>query len=159
MFDRLGLGSPARHLFAFKDVTAPFRHTMSLTGFLLQKTPLREEQLDLMARRLGIGKNEDWGDAGPPEIYYSPFTEPRDKYQALLADLAKSPDLAPIYAASQEMIRPATDDKPFFNQRTRWSSLRLGFRGVLGAGARGDPDGPVAEVTLVMLLVQAVVVA
>jgi hypothetical protein len=159
MFDRLGLGSPAGHLLAFKDVAAPFRHTDWLDGFLLQKSALRREEVDLIKQRLGIGRNEHWGDAGPPEIYYSPFQAPQNEYGALLADLAKSPDLAPIYASSKDLLRPATDDKPFFNRRQRWSSLRLGFRGVLGAGLHEDPDLPVAEVTLVMLLAQAVVVA
>jgi hypothetical protein len=159
MFDRLGLGSPAGHLLAFKDVTAPFRHTRDLTGFLLQKSPLRAEEVDLMAKRLGVGRNEHWGDTGPPEIYYSPFQAPRNGYETLLADLAESPDLGPIYASSTDLLRPATDDKPFFNQRKRWSSLRLGFRGVLGAGARGSPDEPVTEVTLAVLLIQTVLVA
>jgi hypothetical protein len=160
MFDRLRLGSPSDHLFAFKDVTDPFRHTNVLDGFLLQKSPLRPDEVDLMAKRLGIGRNESWGDTGPPEIYYSPFAGPRNEYQALLVDLAKSADLERIYASSRDLLRPATDDKPFFNQRRRWSSLRLGFRGVLGSGVQGSsPDGPVAEVTLVVLLIQAVVVA
>ena len=158
MFDRLRLGSPADHL-AFKDVTEPFRHTNFLDGFLLQKSPLRREEVDLMAKRLGIGQDETWGDSGPPEIYYSPFAAPRNEYEALLVDVAKAPDLERIYASSRDLLRPATDDKPFFNQRRRWSSLRLGFRGVLGVGVQGNPDEPVAEVTLVVLLIQAVAVA
>jgi hypothetical protein len=159
MFNRLGLGSPADHLLAFKDVSAPFRHTGYLGGFLLQKSPLQREQVDLMAKRLGIGENKEWGEMGPPAIYYSPFQAPGNDYQALLADLAKSPDLERIYNSSRDVLRPATDDKPFFNQRRRWSSLRLGFRGVLGAGARGNPDDPVAEVILVVLLIQSILVA
>jgi hypothetical protein len=30
-----------------------------------------------------------------------------------------------VYAAQQTQIEPATDDRPFFNQYTRWSSLNL----------------------------------
>jgi hypothetical protein len=159
MFDRLGLGSPAAHLLAFKDVGEPFRHTQFLTGFLLQKSPLRPEEVDVMAERLGIGRDQNWGEEGPPEIYYSPFINPRDEFQTLLANLVKSPDLEEIYASSRDVLQPATDDKPFFNQRRRWSSLRLGFRGVFGAGTRLNVDDPVAEVTLFVLLIQAVVVA
>lgn len=159
MFDHLRLGSPADHLFAFKDVTEPFRHTNWLEGFLLQKSPLQPDEVELMAKALGIGRNESWGDTGPPEIYYSPFAGPRDGYQALLVNLAKSPDLERIYSSSGDLLQPATDDKPFFNQRRRWSSLRLGIRGVLSAGRRGSVDDPVAEVTLVVLLIQAVLVA
>jgi hypothetical protein len=162
MFDRLGLENPAAHLVAFKDVSGPFRHTQALTGFLLQKSPLRQEDVDLIAQRLGVGQNRQWGDdTGPPEIYYSPFQAPRNEYEILLADLAKSADLNRIYASSHDLIRPATDDKPFFNQRKRWSSLRhLGFIAVLGGGQMGEnQDAPVAEVTLVMLLIQSVGVA
>jgi hypothetical protein len=159
MFDRLGLGSPAGHLFAFKEVGAPLRQTQFFAGFILQKSPITREEADVFAKRLGIGKHKDWGQYGPPEFYYSPFTKPTNRFQTLLSDLAKSPDLAPIYASSRDLLNPATDDKPYFNQRRRWSSVRLGFRQVLGSGAKGDPDAPVAEVMLVMLLIQAVTVA
>ncbi len=159
MFDRLGLGSPAGHLFAFKEASAPFRQTFSLHGFLLQKTLIKPEEADVWAKRLGIGEKKDWAKFEPPEIYYSPFTKPSNDYQALLSDLAKSPDLAPIYAASTDLLNPATDDKPYFNQRRRWSSVRLGFRRVLGSGVKMNPDDSVAEVMLVMLLIQVVAVA
>jgi hypothetical protein len=96
LFDRQGLGSPAGHLVAFRDVTEAFRHIPSLTGILLQKSPIRPEQVDVMAASLSIGLNKDWGPTGPPEIYYSPFRRPRDQYETLLADLAKSPDLERI---------------------------------------------------------------
>jgi hypothetical protein len=157
LFDRLGLGSPAGHLLAFRGMVAPFGHRQLVIGVLLQKSPLGPEEVDLMAKRLGVGQNEHWGDTGQPEIYYSPFEEPRNEYQVLLADLVKSQDLARIYASTSDYIRPATDDKPFFNQTKRWG-LRLGFRNVLGAGKKGEVEGG-AQVTLAVLLVQAVVVA
>jgi hypothetical protein len=161
LFDRLGLGSPARHLLAFRGVVAPFGHRQFLTGFLFQKSPLRPEQVDLMAKRLGIGQDAIWSDTGQPEIYYSPFQEPKNMYQALLTDLVRSSDLARVYASTNVLLQPATDDQPFFNQKMRWSSLRPGvFRSVFGAGKKGDVDAqPVAEVTLALLLIQAVVVA
>ena len=159
LFDRKGLGSPAGHLLVFRDVTEPFRHVGALNGILLQKSPIRSEQVEIMAGRLGIGLNE-------AKIYYSPFGQPRDEFETLLADLVKSPNLDRIYASSRELLRPATDDQPFFNQRMRWSSPRLGFRaalsgykhGTAGGRPRAAP-GPVAEVALVVLLIQAVVVA
>jgi hypothetical protein len=158
MFDRMGMGSPAGHLLAFRDVSAPFRHTDHLDGILLRKSPFTPDQVDLVAKRLGIGLNQQGGPEYPPEIFYSPFAEPHDQYQALLAGLARSPDLSRIYASTQEVISPATDDKPFFNQRRRWSNPKLGFHDVL-ASARGNPDVSVAEVTLFILLIQAVAVA
>ena len=161
LFDREGLGSPAANLLAFRGVVAPFGHRQFLTGFLLQKSPLQREEVDTIAKRLGVGQKEQWGDTGQPEIYYSPFGAPSDEFQTLLADLAKSPDLKRIYSSSTELLRPATDDRPFFNQRRRWSRVGPGaIRSVLGAGQKGDVDAqPVAEVTLLVLLIQAVVVA
>lgn len=158
MFDRLGLGSSAGHLFAFRGLVAPFGREHLNVGFLLQKSPLRPEQTNVMAKRLGVGQNEDWGDEGQPEIWYSPFEVPRNEQEAFLASLVKSPDLERIYASATDYVRPATDDRPFFNQTTPWR-LRLGFRGVLGVGQKGVAYGPFAQVTLVVLLVQAVVVA
>jgi hypothetical protein len=160
LFDHLGLGSPAGHLFAFRGMVAPFGHRRLVKGFLLQKSPLQPEKVNIMAKRLGIGQSGQGDDLGQPEIYYSPFEEPRNENQALLADLVKSPDLERIYASTTDYLRPATDDKPFFNQRRRWSSLQLGFRGVLGAGQKGDVNAqPVGEVTLVVMLIQAIMVA
>jgi spermidine synthase len=161
VFDRLGLGSPADHVFAFRGKVAPYGHTQFVRGLVLQKSPLQPEEVDIMADRLGIGRHEQGDDTGQPAIYYSPFESPRSRYQTLLADLLRSPDLEGIYASTTASIQPATDDQPFFNQNVRWSSLRPGvFRSVLGAGQKGDPDAePVAAVTLVVLLIQAIVVA
>ena len=55
----------------------------------------------------------------------------------------------------------ATYDLPFFNEPSRWSRLNLGaFRSVLALGAKGDIElRPVAQVTLLVLLVQAIIVA
>jgi hypothetical protein len=114
---------------------------------------MRPEQVDVMAARLGIGLNKDWGEIGPPEIYYSPFKQPRDEAETLLADLSKSPDLERIYTSSEDLIRPATDDHPFFNQRRRWTSPRLVFRVFLGGGSASVID------TLVVVLIQAIAVA
>jgi Spermine/spermidine synthase domain len=161
LFDRLGLGSPADHVFAFRGMGAPFGRVRLMPGFLLQKSPLRPDEVDIMAKRVGIGRNEHSGDTGQPEIYYSPFEAPRDQYQTLLAGLLKSPDLARIYASNADDLHPATDDKPFFQHRERWSNLSLSFRRVLGGGGRfiKRENGPVAEVALAVLLIQSVVVA
>jgi hypothetical protein len=161
LFDRLGLGSPADHLLAFRGVVEPFGHREFLTGFLLQKSPLQPAEVDIMAKRLGIDQHKSWGDTGQPEIYFSPFEAPRNQYETLLADLARSPNLAHVYASTTELLQPASDDRPFFNQRMRWSSLRLRtFHSIFGVGTEGDIDAqPVVEVMLVVLLIQAVVVA
>jgi hypothetical protein len=156
LFDHLGLGSPASHLFAFRGLGASFGRLRLMPGFLLQKSPLRPEEVSIMAKRVGVGSNEDSNDAEQPEIYYSPFQDP-PKDHAILADLVNSPDLERVYASTTAYLRPATDDKPFFNRMKQFSSPRLGFRSVLTAGANGYL--PVAEVILAILLIQAVVIS
>jgi hypothetical protein len=159
MFDHLALGSPADHLFAYKGLGAPFGRRQFNLGFLLQKSPLRLEEVDSMAKRAGIGSEEQWGAEGKPEIWYSPFEQPQNYNQARLADIARSARLGPICASADDYIYPATDDKPFFNQSTRWK-LRLGFRAVLGQRSKLDVDAyPVAQVTLAILLLEAVGIA
>ena len=161
MFDHLGLGNPSDHLFAFRGFGAPFGHRHLNVGFVLQKSPLSTEEVDLMATRAGIGAQQISDNEGEPEIWYSPFEAWHNADQALLADLIKSPNLEQIYDSTNSYIRPATDDKPFFNQTRPWN-LRLGFRGVLDAGADSATQVdalPVAQVTLVVLLLQAMLVA
>src|SRR5207253_8424847 len=56
-------------------------------------------------------------------------------------------------------------DKPFFNQHTRWSQMRwhtivdLFSQQQTGAARMALEDRPIAEVTLVVLLVQSAIVA
>lgn len=163
LFEHLGLGSPAEHVLAFRGTVTPFGHRQFLTGFLLQKSPLGSEEVAVMAERLGVGRKEQWGDTGQPEIYYSPFhgRSQAAGLQHLLVELMTAPDVDRVYASSSELLQPATDDRPFFNQRTRWSSLRpYMVRAVLEAGERGDVDRqPVAQVALIVLLIQAALVA
>ena len=72
-------------------------------------------------------------------------------------------DLGALYGSSPVELQPATDDRPFFNQHVRWSSIGFGtIREVLSQRRMGRialEDRPVAEVTLLVLLVQSVVVA
>ncbi|HXM94129.1 MAG TPA: hypothetical protein VOA64_07720 [Candidatus Dormibacteraeota bacterium] len=161
LFDRHAYGNPTFHVLAFRGVVEPFGHREFLTGFLLRKSPLDSADVSELSQRLGIGSHQQWGDTGKPELYYSPFQSPRDSYQSLLVDLLTSPDPARIYASSAELLSPATDDRPFFNERARWSRLNLrALRSVLALGATGDIEvPPVAQITLLILLVQAIGVA
>jgi len=67
--------------------------------------------------------------------------------------------LVALYEKSTFQLRPTTDDKPFFNQRHRWSAIHWGqMKKVFKQGQRGRmalEDQPIAEVVLVVVLVQA----
>jgi hypothetical protein len=75
------------------------------------------------------------------------------------------PDLESVFQSSDTQLAAATDDQPFFNQHTRWSRIRWNtiidmFSQKLPFGARlALEDRPIAEVTLLILLLQSAVVA
>jgi hypothetical protein len=156
MSDKLGVSDPANHLFAYIGLGATFGKTNLNSGFVLQKSPLSPEEVAEMARRAGIDGGNRPQDQRSPTILYSPFAEPHDPRQTLLADLAKSPDPEKVYAQSDTYyLNPATDDKPFFHQTQRWG-LHMGFRGYFGGGFYTARN---AQVTLVVLLIQSSIVA
>src|SRR3984885_12700395 len=156
MSDKLGVSDPANHLFAYIGLGAAFGKMNLNSGFVLQKSPLSPEEVAEMARRAGIDGGNRPQDQHLPTILYSPFAEPHDPRQTLLADLAKSPDPEKVYAQSDtDYVNPATDDKPFFHQTQRWG-LHMGFRRYFGGGFNTARN---AQVTLVVLLIQSSLVA
>ena len=68
-----------------------------------------------------------------------------------------------MYAAQTARSPPTTDDRPFFNQHTRWSRLTWATVWDVFTQARLGrcllEDRPVAEVTVLVLLVQAILLA
>jgi hypothetical protein len=161
VFERRGLGSPAGHLLAFRGPLLPFGHRQFLTGLIFKKSPLTPADIEMASERLGVGRPYVGSESGPPEIFYSPTSSPENPFETQLARLANALDLREIYASSSQLLTPATDNRPFFNQNVRWTSLRpYQFRAVLTGGTKGDLElRPVAEITLLMLLVQAAGVA
>jgi predicted membrane-bound spermidine synthase len=156
-----GINNLSAHVYAYRDPSPeqPNRPSFS-AGFLLKKSPFTTEELRQIGELLGIGRPPRNPDEPTPEILYSPVEpHPEKVYQALVT----SPDLRKIYATETAQIEPATDDRPFFNQHTRWSSINLNtFRDLFTQEKQGRlalEDKPVAEVTLITLLIQAIVIA
>ena len=156
MSDKLGVSDPANHMFVYRGLGAAFGHSNLNSGFILQKSPLNPAEVAEMAQRAGVVGGNNPEDPHQPTILYSPFAEPHDPLQTLLADLAKSPDLKKIYAQADSYLYPATDDKPFFHQTQRWGLHSLGFRKYFGSGFYTARN---AQVTLVVLLIQSSIVA
>jgi hypothetical protein len=152
VFEERGLGNPTNHLFAFEGPLAPFGHQLFNQAFLFKRSPWTTEELRALSERLGVGDPGRWFGLSP-KIYYSPgMAQPRpgDYWPTLLAEVLAAPNLNAFYAAHREQFSPATDDRPFFNQIVRWAGLRLGdFPGIM----------PVAEVMLIVMLVQTSVIA
>jgi len=93
------------------------------------------------------------------EVLYSPFSaHPHNIFDTIVT----AKDKKALYESVPFEIAPATDDRPFFNQRLRWSSIRIKhFKEVFSEkDARAAlEDQPIAEITLLMILFQSILIA
>ena len=86
-------------------------------GFLLKKSPWTQAELDGIRALLTSGQTR----TTRLDVLYAPDDpHPGSIYQAI----ATTTDLPTLYAANATLLAPATDDRPFFNQHVRWSSIR-----------------------------------
>jgi len=162
LFEMRGLGSPADHLLAFDGPVSAFGGYRFHHGLLMKKSPITADELRIMKERLQVGQPDPWT-GRVPQIYYAsdeigaPQT---DDVPRLMREILTAPDLRSVYASNGIDLSPATDDRPFFNQPVRWSGLRPWmFRYVIEQGRHGKDVAPIGQVMLVVLFVQAAVVA
>ncbi|MDF1564159.1 MAG: hypothetical protein P1V51_14005 [Deltaproteobacteria bacterium] len=149
---------PFRHLAVLRLGPAPAPGTDDpggafTAGVLASPTPFRRDQLEALdeaARQVGMA------------FLYAPHRYPGHggpTAEALRAALERRP--AP--GRDPALLEPATDDRPFFNRRRSWSSLRLSdFTALFDEGERSRlalEDRPVAELSLALLLLQTLLVA
>ena len=91
------------------------RFNRFVAGFLIKKTPFTPDEVRAISAFLGVDTP-----TGEVAALYTPLDPPTGTiYQRLL----NATDVTTVYADSPEMIAPATDNQPFFNQHTRWSSI------------------------------------
>ena len=151
VFERTGRGSPAQHLLVFRGPLMPWGNRGDHTVFMLKKSPWTRSEMNMLLERL----NADGSSAARtgPEILYSPFSEKGSgRYSGLYYEILRTPDLARFYAAQPIDISPSTDDRPFFNQQTRWS--RIAFHTLNETGTTSG-----TESMLILLLVQVTGIA
>jgi hypothetical protein len=154
-----GVSDISAQVFAYRliPLSGPLVGRPAFTaGFLLKKSPWTQAELDGIRALLLSGQTR----ATRVDVLYAPDDpHPGSIYQAI----ATATDLPAIYAANATLLAPATDDRPFFNQHLRWSSIRWSTvsdifqQGRMGRSAL--EDRPVAEVTLLVLLVQVTIIA
>jgi hypothetical protein len=159
VLSRRGVPNISARVFAFRYVplSGPqVGRPAFFAGFLLKKSPWTRTELDDIRALL----MSDQTRTTRLDVLYSPDDpHPGSIYQAI----ATTTDLPAIYAANATLLAPATDDQPFFNQHVRWSSIRWSAvsdifqQGKMGRAAL--EDRPVAEVTLLILLVQVTIIA
>jgi predicted membrane-bound spermidine synthase len=163
VFERRGMGSIANHVFAFSEVERePMPGRLSfVAGFLLKKSEFSSAELKqirgILNAEAGPGK-----DIVSIKTLYAPDEKPT---VSLFAQIVGAPHLEEVFRDNDLQLAAATDDKPFFNQHTRWSRIRWStivdlFSQKQPFGARlALEDRPIAEVTLLILLVQSAIVA
>jgi spermidine synthase len=163
VFAQRGMGSIENHVFAFSQgggMESPGRLSF-LAGFLLKRSEFLPGELKQI--RDTLNTKPDAAQAAPSvKILYSPDEKPAN---SLCAQIVSAPQLEEVFRQNDSQLAPATDDKPFFNQHTRWSRIRWNtivdlFSQKQPMGARlALEDRPIAEVTLLILLVQSAIVA
>lgn len=163
VFERRGMGSIANHVFAFSEVERkPMPGRLSfVAGFLLKKSEFLPAELKQIRGILNAEAGRD-KDTTSIKTLYAPDERPTE---GLFAQIVGAPHLEEVFRHNDLQLAAATDDKPFFNQHMRWSRIRWStvvdlFSQKQPSGARlALEDRPIAEVTLLILLVQSVVVA
>jgi len=161
IFDRRELGPIDNHVFTFSesfDTELP-GHLSFDAGFLLKKTEFSPDDLKQIRQILLLDVGSQ---ANALKILYAPDQKPPD---SLCAQIVAAPQLEEVFLKNDSQLAAATDDKPFFNQHTRWSRIRWNtivdlFSQQKPSGARmALEDRPIAEVTLLILLAQSVLIA
>jgi len=160
VFTRRGLGPIDNHVFAFSQpegMSSPGRLSF-LAGFLLKKSEFAPGELDEVRKILkGLG-----ADAPKLTVLYAPDERPAN---SLCAQIVSAANMDDVLRSNDTLLAAATDDKPFFNQHTRWSRIR--WNTLVDLFSQKKPlaarlaleDRPIAEVTLLILLLQSAVVA
>jgi hypothetical protein len=163
VFTHRGMGPIDNHVFAFSEVEQrmmPGRLPFT-AGFLLKRSEFRPDELKQIRGILNaeVGPEKD---AASIKTLYAPDERPPD---SLSAQIVVAAQLEEVIQSNDSQLAAATDDKPFFNQHTRWSRIRWNtivdlFSQKQPMGARmALEDQPIAEVTLLILLLQSVFVA
>lgn len=161
-FAALGMGSIEGHVFAYAGPQLiPGRASFS-GGFLLQKTALQPGQMAAIGSAFAMDRAAAAKAHRSLRVLYAPD----DPHPGSIYDrIVSAADLGSIYSSVDEELAPATDDKPFFNQHTRWSRIRWAtvhdlFSQYKPLEARlALEDKPIAGITLGILLAQSVLIA
>jgi len=159
-----GVNDFEQHFYAFRALpTAAEGRTSFLGGFVMKKSAFTRGEIQAMdSMILNIHSEARPGEWKSMDKLYSPFvSDKKNIYDTILS----TSDLAVFYKKASSQIAPATDDKPFFNQHVRWSSVGWNsFTDVFSqnnalAARMALENKPVAEVTLLLILMQSIVLA
>lgn len=146
----MGLENSKKNFVIFRRPPSDFENDKSfLAGVIYKKSEFSFEDIINIRAESGLLNME---------ILYDPLTTLESEYKKLI-------ESDNIYAEvrSNSRIEPATDDKPFFDQNIGFSNLS--WKGIEETFSQNDKailalkDKPVAETTLIAILIQCLVIA
>jgi Spermine/spermidine synthase domain len=157
ILEEKGIKNPAMHFFAFTFPESP-RYAVAgrkpfYSIFVMSKNTLSRQQVSEMNAFINLVKDP------PPEVLYDPYNPVSNIYDSILT----TANLNGLYQNYAFEIAPATDNQPFFNHHTRWSTLNLNsFKDIFSQQKMGRmalEDKPIAEVSLLVLLAQVLLIS
>lgn len=159
-----GITDFGKHFYVFRSPIDQGTKRPSFGGaFVMKKSAFTPEEVAAMNQMVGTLYSVVEGVNSPYTVLYTPYQD--DSENSIYKTILTTPDLESFYASNETLIRPATDDKPFFNQHMKWSAIS--WRHFEDVFSQDDPmaarmaleNKPVAEITLLLILLQSVVLA
>jgi SAM-dependent methyltransferase len=121
----------------------PYRHVLVVRGPLWAELAVRKAPLD----PADLARVGAWADGNGFSVLFDPFRPTVTPYDAVLR--AAGPERRAFYAGYPFDISPSTDDRPFFFDYYKWSSL---LKSDLGSGGYGITQLPVGLRVLIVTL-------
>jgi Spermine/spermidine synthase domain len=151
------------HFYAYRRPPSKAEGAKSFIGnFIMKKsafTPDEIERIDSFVLTKHQLTDSVWK---LQEKLYDPY---HDGLQNIYDTIVSIPDIKAFYREYPAQVEPATDDKPFFNQHVRWSHIGWhSFRDVFSqntpvAARMALENKPIAEVTLIIILLQSILLS
>ena len=145
IMDDHGVQDAENHFFIFKN------------GFVFKKSAFTRDDIEKMERQKGFTTDSI---LRKKNLVYTPFYFETDNvYRKILT----TNDLPALYQNFDYKIEPATDDKPFFSHKFRWSTLS--WNSFLNTFSTKDnlwgnlELKPIAEYVLLIILLQTIIIA
>ncbi len=158
----MGIADFTKHFYSYTIPSADENATSFVAYFVMKKSPFTQQEIENMdIFRLNLHTEID-GKSVPYQLLYSPFN---DGVNNIFDEILTTPNLKDLYRTTEKQIAPATDNKPFFNQHISWSNI--GWHSFKDVFSQNDPrnarmaleNKPIAEVTLLIILIQSIVIA
>jgi len=168
IFEDRNMGDPSNHLYAWRFPPRTPGDMSFVAGILMKKTAFNASDISLLDQTI-FQSESDPNDRA--EILYTPLGAPthdslvmgQQTDLSIFHEILDADDLSAFYLTKQAKLDPATDNQPFFNHRTRWSSIGWSTIGDLfqqdRRGRMALEDQPISEVTLIVLLLQVAFIA